>query len=264
MMTPKHWPLLALLVGALAAPACERSAPRDPQESAAKPEHHEESGEATHVAVSTEQRAALGIEVAAAGPGRIDAPVELLGEVVPNGDHLAHIVPRFPGIVREVRKVAGDTVRAGDILAVIESSESLVRYDLRTLINGVVIAKHLTVGEAVGPEKHAFLIADLSTLWVDLSVYQKDLAEVAVGQSVRIHAVQAGPDAEGKIAYVSCRICSCIRFMCSLICWRYCSGVTPSGNVQPAPEPPSIGQPIMPGPIIHGEPAPQRPCIQPM
>jgi cobalt-zinc-cadmium efflux system membrane fusion protein len=66
-----------------------------------------------------------------------------------------------------------------------------------------VIAKHLTVGEAVGPEKQAFLIADLSTVWVDLSVYQKDLSEVSVGKPVRIHAVQAGPDAEGTISYVT-------------------------------------------------------------
>lgn len=155
------------------------------------------------VPVSAEQRAALEIEVATAAPGRIDAPVELLGEVEPNGDHLAHIVPRFAGIVREVRKVAGDSVRAGDVLALIESSDSLVRYELKTLINGIVIAKHLTIGEAVGPDKQAFLIADLSTVWVDLSVYQKDLAEVAMGQAVRIHAVQQGPDAEGTISYIT-------------------------------------------------------------
>lgn len=166
---------------------------------------HHESPEAMPkvVPVSAEQRAALEIEVATAAPGRIDAPVELLGEVEPNGDHLAHIVPRFAGIVREVRKVAGDSVRAGDVLALIESSDSLVRYELKTLINGIVIAKHLTIGEAVGPDKQAFLIADLSTVWVDLSVYQKDLAEVAMGQAVRIHAVQQGPDAEGTISYIT-------------------------------------------------------------
>jgi cobalt-zinc-cadmium efflux system membrane fusion protein len=192
--------LLSLLFNACDSPA---TGPEDGD--AEHTEEHDETEEPMRkiVAVSAEQRTALGIEVATAAPGRIDAPVELLGEVEANGDHLAHIVPRFAGIVREVRKVAGDSVRAGDVLAVIESSESLVRYELKTLIGGVVLAKHLTIGEAVGPDKQAFVIADLSTVWVDLSVYQKDLDEIAVGQEVRIHAVQHGPDADGTISYVT-------------------------------------------------------------
>lgn len=197
--------LTAAFLLALASPACERSAEPPAEGSAEGAEEHHDDAEETPsvVVVSEKQRTSLKIEVATAGPGRIDAPVELLGEVEPNGDHLAHIVPRFPGIVREVRKVAGDSVRAGEVLAVIESSESLVRYELRTLIAGIVLEKHLTIGEAVGPEKQVFLIADLSTVWVDLSVYQKDLAEVSVGQAVRIHSVQQGPDAEGTISYVT-------------------------------------------------------------
>jgi len=53
------------------------------------------------------------IHLAEAGPGAIDSGIELLGEVHPNGDRLAHITPRFPGIVRAVRRSAGDAVRAG-------------------------------------------------------------------------------------------------------------------------------------------------------
>lgn len=164
-------------------------------------EHGGEEGEG--IRLSAEQLAASGIQLAAAGPGTIDSGTELLGEVHPNGDRLAHIVPRFPGIVREVRKNAGDLVKAGDILAVIESSDSLAPYTLKTLIEGIVLAKHLTRGEAVDREKQAFVVADLSTVWVDLSVYQKDLARIVMGQPVRIHAVNEGPDAEGVISYLT-------------------------------------------------------------
>lgn len=163
--------------------------------------HDEEAPEV--VALNAEQIAAAGIEVAAAGPGAIDSGTELLGEVHPNGDRLAHIVPRFPGIVREVRKNAGDLVKAGDVLAIIESSDSLAPYSLKTLIDGIVLAKHLTRGEAVDREKQAFVVADLSSVWVDLSVYQKDLERIAMGQRVRIHAVNEGPDAEGEISYLT-------------------------------------------------------------
>ncbi len=168
-------------------------------------EGSEGHGEAVPEAVqlSAEQLAAAGIEVAAAGPGAIDSGTELLGEVHPNGDRLAHIVPRFPGIVREVRKNAGDLVKADDVLAIIESSDSLAPYSLKTLIDGIVLAKHLTRGEAVDREKQAFVVADLSSVWVDLSVYQKDLERIVMGQRVRIHAVNEGPDAEGEISYLT-------------------------------------------------------------
>lgn len=164
-------------------------------------EHAEEKPEA--VRLSPEQLAAAGIRIGEAAPGAIDSGTELLGEVHPNGDRLAHITPRFPGIVREVRKNAGDPVRAGDVLAIIESSDSLAPYSLKTAIDGVVLAKHLTRGEAVDREKQAFVVADLTSVWVDLAVYQKDLGRLTIGQRVRIHAVGEGPDAEGVISYLT-------------------------------------------------------------
>lgn len=144
-----------------------------------------------------------GIAIGAAGPGPVDAGIELVGEVHPDGDRLAHITPRFPGIVREVRKHAGDAVRAGDVLAVIESSDSLAPYSVKTAIDGVVIAKDLTRGEAVERTKQAFVVADLSTVWVDLAVYQKDLGRIPLGQRVHIDAVGVGPAAEGTISYIT-------------------------------------------------------------
>ncbi len=163
-----------------------------------------EAGEhADSVALTPEQRESLGINVTEAAAGRIDSGIELLGEVRANGDRLAHIVPRFPGIVREVRRTAGDAVASGDVLAIIESSDSLAPYELRTLIDGVVLTRHLTRGEAVDRAKDAFVVADLSTVWVELSVYQKDLARVRVGQEVRVQSVDGSLDATGRVGYVT-------------------------------------------------------------
>lgn len=166
-------------------------------------DEEKEHGAPDSLELTADQRRALGIETAKVAPGPIDSGIELLGEVHPNGDGLAHIVPRFAGIVRDVRRSAGDAVRSGDVLAVIESSDSLAPYELKTLTDGVVLTRHLTRGEAVDREKEAFVIADLSTVWVDLSVYQKDLGVVRVGQAVRIHSVHGGPDAEGTISYIT-------------------------------------------------------------
>jgi len=167
-------------------------------------EHGADEGErGDYVRVGAEQRQRLGIALATAGPGTIDSFTELPGEVRPNGDRLAHIVPRYPGIVREVRKTVGDTVKAGEVLAVVESSESLATYQLTTAIDGVVIEKHLTQGEAIDRDKGAFLVADLANVWVDLAVFQKDLDKVTRGQTVRISAGKEVAPAEGLVSYLT-------------------------------------------------------------
>lgn len=162
-----------------------------------------DEADGARIRLSSEQMREFAVVVSTAGPGTVDLGLDLPGAVQPNGDRLAHIVPRFPGIVKDVRKSIGDTVRTGDVLAVIESSESLAPYALTTLIDGTIIGKHLTRGEAVDRDKQAFAIADLSTVWVDCSVFQKDLDRVAVGKRVRVSAGSGGPEADGTISYVT-------------------------------------------------------------
>ncbi|HIL81542.1 MAG: efflux RND transporter periplasmic adaptor subunit [Myxococcales bacterium] len=143
------------------------------------------------------------LEVAAAGPAIIENILALTGEIRPNDDHVAHIVPRYGGIVKRTDKQVGDGVRSGETLAVIESSRSLTPYALKTMIDGVVIEKHVTLGEAVDANTQAFVVADLSTVWVDLDVYIRDLHRVKAGQTVLVEAIHGMPRAEGVISYVA-------------------------------------------------------------
>jgi cobalt-zinc-cadmium efflux system membrane fusion protein len=143
-----------------------------------------------------------GVTVGTAGPGDIDLGVQLPGEVRPNGDRIAHVAPRFPGIVREVRKHVGDRIRVGDVLAVIES-ENLASFDLKAALDGVVIDRHIAPGEAASREDPAFIIADLSNVWVDINVYQTALPQVRVGQPVAISAGHDTLEATGTVSHVS-------------------------------------------------------------
>lgn len=166
-------------------------------------DEHEDHDDEGVVRLKADQLTAIGVTLPVAGPGKIDHGVELLGEVRPNGDMVAHIVPRFPGIVRQVRKTVGDNVQAGEVLATLESNESLAPYELKTQLDGTIIERHITRGESVDRAKEAFVIADLSSVWVDLAVYQKDLDHVRVGQSVRISTGPGLRDDEGTISYIA-------------------------------------------------------------
>lgn len=74
---------------------------------------------------------------------------------------------------------------------------------LSSPINGVVVEKNVSQGEVVGPEKILFTIADLSTLWVVVDIYEKDISRLKTGMSVKV-AVTAFPDKDfrGKISYI--------------------------------------------------------------
>lgn len=174
-------------------------------------EHHDEErheagapGEpaAEHVELSPEAIAASGIVVQGAGPAPIRVTLQLPGEVAPNADRLAHIVPRFPGIARTIHKSLGDPVQQDQVLAVIESNESLSPYEVKSLISGTVIERHITHGEFVRDDGDIFVIADLSTVWVNLTVYPRDLERVRAHQRVVIRSATGGRAADGVIDYI--------------------------------------------------------------
>jgi cobalt-zinc-cadmium efflux system membrane fusion protein len=53
-------------------------------------------------------------------------------------------------------------------------------------ISGTVIERTATQGEVVGPEKTIFMVANLSSLWVIIDLYEKDLGRVRQGTSVKV------------------------------------------------------------------------------
>lgn len=144
----------------------------------------------------------FGVRLATAGPGLVDAGIDLPGEVRPNGDRIAHLAAPFAGRAREVRVSAGDAVRAGTVLAIIESA-TLAPYPLTAPFDGTIVDRHVAPGETVAPDRPAFVLADLTTVWVELSVYQKDLADVRIGERVHLSAGPPAGESEGVIAAIS-------------------------------------------------------------
>lgn len=69
--------------------------------------------------------------------------------------------------------------------------------------NGVVLEKIAVAGMRFMPGEPLFKIADLSTIWLIADVFEQDLAQVRIGQPVKI-VVDAYPEKEfsGKIAYI--------------------------------------------------------------
>ena len=84
-----------------------------------------------------------------------------------------------------------------------EIEDKLAWYPLRAPFEGMIIEKHIALGEKLDDATDAFVIADLSTVWIDFNVYQKDLANVVEGRSVMILDANGTSPVEGMVAYMS-------------------------------------------------------------
>lgn len=139
-----------------------------------------------------------GIRTEIAGPATIHDRVRLVGRVALNSNRFAQVRSRFAGPVREVRIALGDTVKAGQTLAIVENSESLRSFAVTAPIAGVVLARHTNAGDVAGLEP-LFEIADLSTLWVEFNAFGESAARLQPGQAIRITANAGGGSAEAKL-----------------------------------------------------------------
>lgn len=155
------------------------------------------------VKLTDAQVAAASIELLKAGPRELRDILRINGSVQPNQEALVKVTPRFPGVIRSMRKRLGDKVRKDEVLATIESNQSLTTYELKAPIDGTVIDRDGTLGEFASEARPLFTIADLSTMWIDLAVYRQDFSKVRLGDPVSIDVGDGGPVIESKIDYLS-------------------------------------------------------------
>jgi cobalt-zinc-cadmium efflux system membrane fusion protein len=125
----------------------------------------------------------------------------VLGQVGFNQDTVNHVSARYSGAVISLSKRIGDYVKKGETVAVILGTESLSEFRVHAPGSGHVVEQQITVGETVNAGQIMFAIADLSTVWVDFTVYRTDASRVAPKQRVEILPLDGTGETEGIIAY---------------------------------------------------------------
>jgi membrane fusion protein, heavy metal efflux system len=162
-----------------------------------------ESNEMGRIELDEKKTENAHFEVEVAGPAKIKTVLRLYGKIAMNEDAVANVSPRFPGLVKSVSVRLGDRVEKGQVLAVVESNDSLRNYQVTSEIAGTIIKKEVTIGEVVRDDKPIFTVADLNTVWIDFSVFSQDFERVKRGQIVRITYAANVPLITGKISYIS-------------------------------------------------------------
>ena len=154
----------------------------------------------TTIAADTAQ--VMGIATSEAGPALLKEQLTLSGVIQADPARVSRVRARYAGIVREVAAQPWANVARGALLARVQSNESLQNYSIEAPIGGVIVEHRAQVGEATG-EEPLFTIVDLSRVWVELDVFQNDLARIADGQTVEIFDLDGRKLADGRVARIA-------------------------------------------------------------
>ncbi|MFG0283605.1 MAG: efflux RND transporter periplasmic adaptor subunit [Phycisphaerales bacterium JB039] len=84
-----------------------------------------------------------------------------------------------------------------------ESDMELARHTVVAPLGGIITQRHAVRGERIEAGDEIFVVADLSTVWIEFSVYPKDLGAVKPGAAARIAWDHGPAEAVGTIDYIS-------------------------------------------------------------
>ncbi len=82
-----------------------------------------------------------------------------------------------------------------------EPDMSVARYELHAPMTGRIVAKHITPGEKVSTNASVYTIADLSSVWLNISIYSQYAEMIEEGQHVTVHV--GDRTASGVVDYIS-------------------------------------------------------------
>ena len=96
---------------------------------------------------------------------------------------------------------AASSLRA---LGVKPDSTASSMFALRSPLDGIVVDKHATVGEVVDTDAVLFTVGDPRTLWIELDVYEADLARVGIGAPALVTTnAYPGQTFTGRTTYIA-------------------------------------------------------------
>ncbi len=79
---------------------------------------------------------------------------------------------------------------------------AFARYSVPAPFDATVLERRLNLGEVITSQSPVFKVADLTTVWVNLDVHQKDFASVRVGQKALISLTLDAPSENATISYI--------------------------------------------------------------
>ncbi|VAW50845.1 Probable Co/Zn/Cd efflux system membrane fusion protein [hydrothermal vent metagenome] len=152
-----------------------------------KPKHADEHGHHDEQATRIDDTLAsqVKIETVSISSQVLQQRIVTYGNLSTGPEQLSHVRARYTGMIKSVKLTIGDYAKRGDLLAKVESNESLKTYQILAPISGTIIQRHANTGE-VTQDQVLFSIANFDTLWAEFRIYPSQQSLVKTGQPAHI------------------------------------------------------------------------------
>lgn len=128
-----------------------------------------------------------GLKIEAVGPATIHETLDLPGRVVLQPQGRAEVKAWYPGRIIEMTKVIGQQVRQGELLARVESTDTLRTYSINAPISGIVAERSGNLGDV--SSSALYVVTDTSKLQVTFFAFPRDAERLQPGQPVHIQGL---------------------------------------------------------------------------
>ncbi|CAM3886000.1 efflux RND transporter periplasmic adaptor subunit [Bordetella tumulicola] len=81
-------------------------------------------------------------------------------------------------------------------------TKDLALLEVRAPFDGMIVEKHIALGEALADNASIFTISDLSNVWAEFVIAPKDLASVRIGEDAIVSSTAFEATAQGKVSYI--------------------------------------------------------------
>lgn len=160
------------------------------------------------VTLTKENLAHVEIKTEPATLGNLEVTLKAAGRVSENMNKTAKVVSTLEGRLIKLNHDLGDRVKAGDVLALVQTPELLGKaLEVKSPIDGVITERKSTTGELVTKETQIYVISEPADLWVIAEIKERDIAAVKIGQDATF-MVLAYPNEQfhGKVVRIANRV----------------------------------------------------------
>ena len=170
----------------------------------AKPEATEAKRDENMVTLTRENLQNVTLKTEPAQLGSLGMTLKAAGRVNANLNKTVKVTTTLEGRLTRLNFDLNDRVKAGDVVALVESHELLGKpLELKAPIDGVIIERTATAGELADKSKTIYTISDPTQLWAIAEVKERDIAAVKLGQDAAFTTL-AYPDESfhGKVILI--------------------------------------------------------------
>lgn len=169
--------------------------------------HEEENVEEGVVKLTKESEELVNLKTVEVKNSPLTEKISIAGQIAQDANETHNVLPPQAGIVVENTAQLGAIVKKGDVLSKLKVEGQSDSIDVKSPYDGVIIGDFDTVGQKVEMISSLCTIADLSKLWANFDIYEKDIAKVKIGQKITVlSSAYPNQSFEGKLVFVSPRV----------------------------------------------------------